>query len=405
LSKKRFPAPSAEPFELELTGMAHGGSAVGRHDGRAIFVPYGLPGETITAQITEDKGRFAFAEQIAVLSESPARVTPRCPHFIARECGGCHWQHIDYPAQLEFKRGVVADQMRRLGGIPDAVVHPTIPSPDPWMYRSNVTFHVMDDGQLGFVSADEHTVVPIRECHIIRPELLEMFRAYQPDSTLGGESGEVRLRFQVGSDGAERLIAAGTSEEGVTQPITEREQVNYTVKGLTFQVSAGSFFQVNLPQAETLVNLVLDRLSLRGNERLLDLYSGVGLFTAFLAEKAAHVTAVESFSLAVEDAMTNLDDFSNVDLIETTVAKALSGIKGFFNAVVLDPPRAGMDAKALDALTKIAPPKIVYVSCDPATLARDAKGLVAAGYRLLDVQPVDMFPQTYHIESVATFSR
>src|SRR5262249_15191822 len=155
-------------------------------------------------------------------------------------------------------------------------------------------------------------------------------------------------------------------------------------------VSAGSFFQVNLPQAETLVNLALNRLALTGTERLLDLYSGVGLFTAFLAENAAHVTAVESFPLAVQDAQANLAAFDNVELIQGTVEGVLPALAGRFDAALLDPPRAGMDAKALDALVKIAPAKIVYVSCDPATLARDAKRLTGVNYRLVDTQPVDM---------------
>src|SRR3954466_7638182 len=131
-----------EPFELELTGMAHGGSAIGRAEGRTIFVPYAIPGETITARITQDKGRFAYAEGVMLLEPSEARVMPRCPHFGPGRCGGCHWQHIDYPAQLEFGRQGVQDQMARVGGFRELTVHPTIASPDPWSYRSHVTFHV-----------------------------------------------------------------------------------------------------------------------------------------------------------------------------------------------------------------------------------------------------------------------
>jgi 23S rRNA (uracil1939-C5)-methyltransferase len=407
---------SSSTFELTLTGMAHGGSAVGRHEGRAIFVPYGIPGERILARITQDKGRFAYAEQVEVLEASPARVVPRCKHFGA--CGGCHWQHIDYGGQLEFKRQVVADQMRRLGGLPDAAVHPTIPSPDPWAYRSHVTFHVTADGRLGFVGLDDRTVIPIEECHIVRGEVLEpLFLDPSPTLPASREGGEnatrlsewsnkfkpnERVRVQVGT-GGELLLAAGTSEEFFSRILAGPGVVHYRINTRVFQVSAGSFFQVNLPQAEMLVKLALERLDLTGSERVLDLYSGVGLFTAFLADAAAHVTAVESFSPAVRDAEINLAEVDNVDLIEGAVEDVLPELDGMYDAALLDPPRAGMDAKALDALVKIAPAKIVYVSCDPATLARDAKRLFTAGYRLIDVQPVDMFPQTYHIESVAAF--
>jgi 23S rRNA (uracil1939-C5)-methyltransferase len=180
--------------------------------------------------------------------------------------------------------------------------------------------------------------------------------------------------------------------------------VEYKLLDRTFRCSSGSFFQVNLPQAAKLVELALERLNLKGNEHVLDLYSGVGLFTAFIAAAAGHVSGVESFAPAVEDAVHNLNDYTNIDLYVDTIEAALPEILVAVDAAVVDPPRAGMDAAALEALVAKQPQQIVYVSCDPATLARDAKRLVAAGYTLRDVQPVDMFPQTYHIESVAHFT-
>jgi 23S rRNA (uracil1939-C5)-methyltransferase len=407
-------------FELELTQMAHGGSAIGRHEGRTIFVPYAIPGERITARIVQDKGRFARAQGLTLLEASDARVTPRCPHFGPGRCGGCHWQHIDYPAQLEFKRQVVIDQMERLGGFHDLAVHPTMASPDPWQYRSHITFHLTGDGQLGFVSTDDEHVIPVEECHIIRPELLDLF--YSLD--LAGIDNLERVRLQVGTDGAERLVVLSTTDDqppeiesdlpvSINFLFSDNEpfnligagHVHYTIKGRTFRVTAGSFFQVNLPQAEVLVDLVLNRLDVHRPENVLDLYAGVGLFTAFLAERAALVTSVESYPPAVSDADDNLADFDNVDLIEGAVEDALPEQAGPYAAAVVDPPRTGMEPAALDALAALSPRKIVYVSCDPATLARDAKRLVAKGYRLIDVQPVDMFPQTYHIEAVGAFAR
>ncbi|MCC7207490.1 MAG: class I SAM-dependent RNA methyltransferase, partial [Anaerolineae bacterium] len=188
MSSHDFPSPGSRPgdegenddvFELELTTMAHGGSAIGRHNGRAIFVPYAIPGERITARIVQDRGRFAMAEGVTLLEPSEARVYPRCPHFGPGRCGGCQWQHIDYPAQLDFKRQVVIDQLARIGGFQDAYVHPTLPSPDPWQYRSRVTFRLTDDGRLGFVATDDQHIIPIEECHIIRPELLDLFEQLQ----------------------------------------------------------------------------------------------------------------------------------------------------------------------------------------------------------------------------------
>ncbi|MBZ0310529.1 MAG: TRAM domain-containing protein, partial [Anaerolineae bacterium] len=229
-------------IELSLTGMAHGGSAVGRAEGKAVFVPYAITGEQIRARIVQDKGRFAEAELLEVLESSPHRVQPRCIHFGV--CGGCHWQHIDYAAQIEFKRQIVHDHMTRIGGFKDLTVQPTLPSPDPWYYRSHVTLHTTPEGQLGFVSADQQMVIPIQECHIMRPELFAMLQNALENS-----------RLQVGNTGEDRA-----------------EKVLYRVKDHLFQVTAGSFFQVNIPQAETLVSLVMENLQLQGSERVLDLY-------------------------------------------------------------------------------------------------------------------------------------
>ncbi len=411
-----------EPFELELTAMAHGGSAIGRHEGRAIFVPYALPGERITARIVQDKGRFAYAEGLTLLEPAESRIYPRCPHFGPKRCGGCHWQHMDYTAQLAFKRQIVIDQLTRIGKIETPLVHPTLASPQEWEYRSHITLHVSPDGRLGFVGTDDQTILPIDECHIMRPELLDLFESFQID--LETNPNLDRVRFQVGSDPEDRLIALSTRDDEL--PFIELEvpasvsflsadefpealigvgNVHYTVHQKTFRVTAGSFFQVNLPQAAALVELALARLDLKGHERVLDLYSGVGLFTAFLAERASLVTAVESFEPAVDDADHNLTPYDNVDLVEGPVEEVLESLDERFDAAIVDPPRSGMEGVALDGLVACAPSRIVYVSCDPATLARDAKRLSVHGYNLIEVQPVDMFPQTYHIESVALFQK
>jgi 23S rRNA (uracil1939-C5)-methyltransferase len=264
--------------------------------------------------------------------------------------------------------------------------------------------------------------VPIQECHIIRPELQDLLESLDLEALKGSNLSHIRL--QVGTDGEERLIALSTldnlppsveidlplsvsflAEDGRPQTLIGAGKVHYSIKGRTFQATAGSFFQVNLSLTEQLVDLTLARLALQGTENVLDLYSGVGLFTAFLAERAASVTAVEGFPTAVDDADSNLSDLSNVTLIEGLVEDVLPELDETFDAVVLDPPRGGVEATALDALAALAPAKVVYVSCDPATLARDAKRLLAKGYALQDVQPLDMFPQTYHIEAVATFVR
>jgi 23S rRNA (uracil1939-C5)-methyltransferase len=407
--------------------MAHGGSAIGRHEGRAIFVPYGIPGEQVRVRIVQDKGRFAIAELIEVINPSPDRVEPPCPYFGEGRCGGCQFQSIAYERQLTFKQQTVRDQLARLGGLPDVIVHPTLASPESYGYRSHATFHVAPTGQLGFIKTDHRTILPVDDCLLLSSTLRDSFEDVHTQRFNPG----ARLRFQVGSEGQPIHFPIGAIIDDVAEPLPDKTSqrdhksnrsnkrqptpqisdkhpdgaVYYKIKDRTFRCSAGSFFQVNLAQAEKLVELVLERLNLRGNERLLDLYSGVGLFTAFLAAHATHVSAVELFAPAVEDARINLSDYSNVDFHIGKIEAVLPNFKSNVTAAVVDPPRAGMDAPALDALAQLQPNQIVYVSCDPATLARDAKRLTNAGYNLRDVQPVDMFPQTYHIECVAHFVR
>lgn len=410
---------AGDTLELTPTEMVHGGQTLARQGKRVIFTPYTIPGERFLARLTDDRGRYAFAENVRVLAPSPQRVTPRCPHFGPGQCGGCHFQHIDYAAQPAYKRDVVIDQLRRIGGFSNPPVRPTVASPDAWAYRYHATFQVDGAGNLCFVGTDNTTLIPIDECHILRPELRDLLAELNFEDV----QGLTRVRVQAGSAGDLMLVLSTADDEApaleVTMPVSvnlllsDNEPVNligasavsYTVRGRPFRVTAGGFFQVNLPQAEALVGLVLEALDLRGEETVLDLYAGVGLFTAFLAERAALVTSVESYPPAVTDADVNLADLDNVDLIEGSVEAVLPELEGPYDAAVLDPPRAGVDGAALDALVALGPRALVYVSCEPSTLARDAKRLAAHGYRLLAVTPVDMFPQTYHIECVAHFAR
>ncbi|MEP6985793.1 MAG: TRAM domain-containing protein, partial [Chloroflexota bacterium] len=287
---------------LELTGMAHGGSAIGRHEGRAIFVPYGIPGEQVSVRIVQDKGRFAIAEVVEVLVSSPDRVQAPCPYFGEGHCGGCQFQSIDYPKQLALKQQTVRDQLARLGGLPDVTVQPTIPSPTPYGYRSHATFHIAPDGHLGFIKTDHRNVLPVDDCLLLSPTLHDSFEAARDQHFTPG----TRIRFQSGTDEQPIHFPMGAIVDDVAEPLVDKpshkdnrrnrlppepkfsdtlsgEVVHYTIKNRTFRCSAGSFFQVNLPQAEKLVDIILERLNLQGTEKLLDLYSGVGLFTAFLA--------------------------------------------------------------------------------------------------------------------------
>lgn len=411
-------SPDGQPFELVLTGMAHGGTALGRHEGRVIFVPYVLPGEHILARITQDKGRFAYAEALDVLETVAQRSQPACPHFGPGLCGGCHWQHADYPAQLVYKQNVVIDQFKRIGKFESPPVLPTLPAPQPWAYRAHMTFSLNEDGATGFWADDNSRIVPIDECHILHPALREVYQQ------LDLSAPEVkRLRFQVGSDPADVMLVIETDDDfapelkvdlpvsvnilmsdNVPANLIGRTHVIYEIAGRRFRATAGSFFQANPPVAEMLVEQVMSRLALAPDAVVLDLYSGVGLFAAFMAAEAELVVTIESYPPAVTDAESNVADFDNVDIIEGNAIDVLEEWPyDRLDAVVVDPPRAGLEVEVLDLLGELAPARLVYVSCDPATLARDARRLENHGFNLVDVQPVDMFPQTYHIECVALF--
>jgi 23S rRNA (uracil1939-C5)-methyltransferase len=405
-------------IELDITDIVYGGNAFGRHEGKAVFVPYALPGERVEARIVEERKRFAVAQVERVLTASPERVEPPCPYFGPGKCGGCQWQHMDYAAQLATKEKIVRDQLTRFGGIADAQIAPTLPSPEPWAYRSHATMQTTGDGRLGYIATDRKTLIPIETCLIVRPEL----DALLGDLPAEDLEGVRRVRLQVGNVTDDVLLIATEADDPQDAETTPPEpdvrpdedetplppadlNVRYNVHYREFQVTGGSFFQVNVPQAAALVEIVLRRLDLKGDERVLDLYAGVGLFTAFLAAEVRQVTAIESSPTAARDAQVNLAAFGNVLYIGDTVEEALPKVSGTFDAAVVDPPRSGLGAKVIALLLGIAPKKLVYVSCDPASLARDAKALIEGGYTFVDAQPVDMFPQTHHVETIATFVR
>jgi len=406
-------------FELHLTDMAHGGDALGRYEGKVIFVPYAIPGEEALVEIVEDKGSYARARLVEVLSPSPHRVDPPCPHFGPGRCGGCQWQHIAYQAQLEFKAAVVGDQLARLGRLPDAPVKRTIPSASPWRYRNHVQFAASDDGRLGFVATDGRRVEAIEVCYLLHPLLEELFAAL--DLELPGLR---RLSLRAGVNTGDQMIIFETHgdeppalesdlpvscvlllSDGTPVNLIGSNYITEVVAGRRFRISATSFFQVNTAAAEELVRVVGEYLDPAGGETLLDAYCGVGTFALSLADQVGHVIGIEEDAGAVADARLNAMKLANVEFIEGSVEEFLPQLDRRIDLAVLDPPRQGCKPEALAALIELAPRRIVYVSCDPATLARDARRLADGGYQLMEVQPVDMFPQTYHIETVALWER
>lgn len=430
---------------LRIESLAYGGDAISRlDDGRTAFVRGGVPGDTVTAEIVEDRGRFVRARVVDILEASPDRVSAPCPYF--GTCGGCTWQHVAYPAQLAAKRRMLVDALERIGKVDDAdaLVHDTVASPLEYGYRNKIEL-VCDPAsprlRLGYHRLGSEEVVPVDEC------LLLPKRFQKAPKALGGA-----LRFAAGESdlGISRValrVAAHTKDVepavwttpgpfprgtvaktlGSSLPVTSTVRVltkgpskerrvsgvevlagkgmwRERLGGYDYLVSAPSFFQVNTRAAEKLLDVVLAALDPDGSDRVLDLYAGAGTFTLPLAERAGEVSAVEAAGSAVRDLRRNLESSGLwADVIGGDAARELPEL-GRFDLALVDPPRAGLMPPAVADLAAARPRTIVYVSCDPATFARDASLLASSGYRLVSATPVDLFPQTFHVETVGVFS-
>jgi 23S rRNA (uracil1939-C5)-methyltransferase len=385
-----------ERLRLTLDGMGRLGEGLATLEGRRLFVFGGIPGEEVVAEVLRWRRRYGAAQVVEVVSPSPSRVSPACPYFGA--CTGCQWQHIDYQRQLELKREAVKDALLRVGGLEGVPVAPVIPAPELFGYRNHARFTVGPDGMLGFVHRETRRFVPIQRCLLMHPWINEALAGLQ------GRCGETtQLSIRYGINTGEFLIQPALKGPDIPLP-SGQKHYHECLNGRRFRIASPSFFQVNTRQAERMVDLVRERLAPSGGELLVDAYAGVGTFAVLLAPFVRKVIAIEESVSAVEDALVNAQGIGNVEFIQGKTEEVLGQLGGVPDAVVLDPPRTGCHRRALEALMELLPRRVVYVSCDPPTLARDLKVLCQGPFRLEEVQPIDMFPQTYHIECVATLT-
>ena len=409
-------------IEVSLTIPTYGGESMGRlldpltgASGRAVFVAFALPGETVRARSVDEKRGFVRADLVEVLGPSPQRITPKCAHFGV--CGGCHYQMLPYPDQLKLKETILRDQLTRIGKIQAPPVGEMVPSPNEWNYRNHVQFHLTEDGRLGLIAAgDPQVVIPINECHLPEASINALWPQLQFDADTPLERVSLRagdeLMLILESNSPETPEVEIEAEISVVH-LSEDDSVvlagdGYVlidVLGRSFRVSAGAFFQVNTAMAAKMVEYLLRNLRVVSSTILLDVYCGVGLFSAFFAPKVRQVIGIEISHLACDDFGINLHEFDNVDLYEASAEHVLPQLDLHADVVIVDPPRAGLDKKVLDAILNLGPNMLAYISCDPSTLARDAARLIAGGYVLSNVTPFDLFPQTYHIESISIFER
>lgn len=386
-----------EEIEVLITGLAHLGEGMGRYEGKVVFLPFVIPGEKVRARIVEDKGDFLRGELIEILEPSPHRIEPVCPLF--RSCGGCSFQHLDYSQQVRAKEEVVKEQLRRIGKIAEVegVVKATIPAERPFYYRNRADFSITRTGALGFRKRQSHRFIYVEHCWIMHERINEFLTILQGKKPKK-KSHNLTVRYGVNTG---RFLIQ--PEMDTTEIETGQEFFTERILNKEFLISAPSFFQVNTYQAEKMVQIVLNHL--RDEEVVVDAYAGVGTFTYFLAQRARKVIAIEESKSACDDARINLEGLGNVEYINHKTEIALPKIEGQIDAIVLDPPRVGCVREVLEAIASKGIKKVIYVSCEPSTLARDLAILVGKGYSLLEVQPIDMFPQTYHIENIALLQR
>ena len=408
----------AATFTIKMEKIVYGGDCLSRlPDGRAVFVPFVLPGELVQIELTEEKKRYAHAKPVELLERSPDRIMPRCVHF--GECGGCQYQHLSYDKQCQLKEALVKDQFERIGKLENIPLQPIIASPEPWYYRNHIQFHLSQAGELGYIHADGKHLLLIDECHLPQGQITALW----PQINLGQDTHIYRMGIRIDTDKSLMLVLEGEEDEApefdVDIPISAvytpseanltvlagEDHLVYTILGRPLQVSARSFFQVNTTMAEKMIQFLLENLDLTIKTNVLELYAGVGLFSAFIAPQVNTLTAIESAGSACHDFTVNLHHFDNVSLYEAPVEEALPHTTRAIDLLIADPPRAGLAPPVHDALGQIKPRQIAYISCDPATLARDVKKILQKGYNLISVTPFDLFPQTAHLETIVLLDR
>lgn len=444
-----------QTYELEITSLGHSGEGIGKVEGFTVFVEDAIPGDVIKVKITTLKKTYGTGRMLEIIKPSKDRTEPKCS--LAGTCGGCQIMYMDYAAQLETKKVMVEETLRRIGKI-DAMVHPTLGMDNPYEYRNKAQFPVgVIDGKaiLGFYKKGSHEIVDTEYCHIqasINKDIVKVMKKYIDDfgvevydevkktglirnvvTKVGFTTGEVMVVIVTNGrrlPNKEQLIKMLQDNikglKSVVQNINKKNtnvifgDTTFTIHGedkivdyigdLKFNISAQSFYQVNPAQTKVLYEKVLEYANLTGEERVFDIYCGIGTISLFLAQKAREVQGIEVVEAAVEDAKENasINGLTNTNFhvgrAEIVVPKLYEdGIRA--DVVVVDPPRKGCEQSVLDTIVNMEPKRIVYVSCNPATLARDLAYLGKNGYKTVEVQPVDMFPHSSHVECVVKLEK
>ena len=390
------PAPG-DLTELTLGELIPTGECTAVWDGEPATVFGGIPGERVVAEVVRRRRDHVAARVVEVLEASPHRIESDCAYFWP--CTGCQWRHISYEHQLEIKRERVERSLRAAPGLSGVDVLPTMASRTTSGYRNHARFTIGPGGTLGYVNNTTRRFLRVDRCDLMHPWINDALAHLQERCA---ETTQLSVRYGVNTGDylvQPRLVGAGITLESGQKHYTE------AMLGQEFRVASPSFFQVNTPTAEAMVELVGEQLRLSPTDVLVDAYAGVGVFARLLADRCGRVIAIEESSAAVKDARVNAEDSPTVEFRLGKTEDVLPTMEETVDALILDPPRAGCDRRALDAVLRLGPRRVAYVSCEPDALARDLAVLVEGGYRVEMVQPVDLFPYTHHIECIAVLAR
>ena len=449
---KTLPVQKNEYIDVIFEDLTHDGAGVAKVEGYPLFVPNGLPGEKAKIKVIKVNKGYGFGRLMEITEASPYRVEPECP--IYKECGGCQLQHMSYEGQLKAKEKQVSDVLQRIGKLENVKVHPVIGMENPWRYRNKAQVPIGEhEGGLigGFYQQRSHQIIDMKACIIQQEKNDEVVKGVKEICNINGvraydeqkHKGELRhimARYGLKSGEVMVVLVTRTNEltgkkkiieeivkripgvKSIVQNINSKktnvifgdetkvlwgEEVIYdSIGDIKFAISARSFYQVNPEQTKVLYEKALEYADLTGEENVIDAYCGIGTISLFLAQKARKVYGVEIVPEAIEDAKKNAE-LNGISNVEFAVGEAETVIPEWYengvvaDVLVVDPPRKGCDDKLLQTIINMKPKKVVYVSCNPATLARDLRVLEDGGYQTVEVQPVDMFPQTMHVECVA----
>ena len=383
--------PTEENLTIEK--LVYGGDGLSRLESKVVFTPFVLPGEKVRAEIDRIKNDLWRGRLSKVLEPAAARVTAPCRYF--ERCGGCHYQHAEYAFQVEQKRVILREALRRVGKIEFSGEIETITG-EPWAYRNRVQLHIAD-GAIGYFEHGSHKLCAIDHCPIVSPALNDAI------SKLHGNLGRITATVELFTNESVMQVSIEDRVPHSVYRVFESLGTNAAIEYNGFRVSRNSFFQVNRFLADRLVECAIGEAA---GETAVDLYAGVGLFAVRLAERFKTVTAVESSASAYRDLEHNVQNGGIAVAAENKTSEEYLAALGYKPDLILaDPPRAGLGKHAVRDLARIQAPQLTIVSCDPATLARDLQGLLAAGYRIDKLTLVDLFPQTFHIETVVQLSR